>query len=130
MKAGDTFHLPDFAGGHINFVLEVFEDGSVITCNFTDYAYIDKTCVVDATEHPNVTKKSVVNFKKAHHCEDGWPKEALERLIGGNYKKPLSPELLARIRKAALDSPHTSDEIKAALKAKDEKTNQSRGKKV
>jgi hypothetical protein len=130
MKAGDTFHLPDFAGGHINFCLEAFDDGSVITCNFTDYAHIDKACVVDAGEHPDVTKKSVVNFKKAHHCEDGQPKEALERLIGGKYKKPLNPDLLARIRKAALDSPHTSDDIKAALKAKDEKANQSRERKV
>jgi len=118
MKPGDTFHLADFAGGHINFVLEVFADGSVITCNFTDCTnYCDKTCVVEAGEHPNITKKSVVNFPKAHHCEAGVPMEALARLIQ-SYKQPLSPALLARIRQAALDSPRTSDIIKQALRQK------------
>jgi hypothetical protein len=118
MKPGDTFHLADFAGGHINFVLEVFPDGSVITCNFTDYSnHSDKTCVVEVGEHPNITKKSIVNFPKAHHCEAGAPMEALARLIQG-YKKSLSPELLARIRQAALVSPRTADKIKEALKQK------------
>lgn len=118
MKAGDAFHLPDYAGGHINFVLEVFADGSVITCNFTDYAnHSDKTCVIEIGEHPNITKKSVVNFRKADHCEAGEPMEALIRLIQ-SYKQPLSPALLARIRQAALNSPHTSDKIKEALRSK------------
>ena len=58
MKAGDTFHLPDFAGGHTNFALEALPDGSVITCNFTDYdKHSDKTCVVEIGEHPSITKK-------------------------------------------------------------------------
>jgi hypothetical protein len=118
MKAGDTFHLPDFAGGHPNFALEVFSDGSAITCNFTDYAnHSDKTCIVEAGEHPIVTKKSVVNFAKAHHCGAGMPMEALSRLAK-IHKDPLSPELLARIRQGALDSPRTSDIIKEALRAK------------
>lgn len=119
MKPGDTFYLLDFAGGHINFVLEMFPDGSVITCNFTDYAnHSDKTCAVEIGEHPSITKKSAVNFGKAHHCECGSPLEALHRLIGRKYEEPLSATLLARIRQAAIDSPRTPDNIKTALKKK------------
>jgi hypothetical protein len=116
MKPGDTFYLPDYAGGHINFVLEVVADGSVITCNFTDYAnHSDKTCIVEIGEHPKITKKSAVNFRKADHCECGEPLEALERLIGNKYLEPLDAGLLAKIRQAALDSPRTSDIIKEIL---------------
>lgn len=119
MKAGDTFHLPDCAGGHVNFALEVFPDGSVITCNFTDYSgHADKTCVVEIAEHSCITKRSVVNFRKADHCQSGEPIEALSRLINNNYKEPLSAELLARIREGALASRYTSDVIKNALRNK------------
>lgn len=118
MKAGDVFYLPDWTGGHINFAIEVFPDGSVITCNFTENTRgSDKTCVVLPGEHPNITKTSVVNFAKAHHCEAGEPFRALERLIE-SHKPPLGPELLAKIRKGALDSPRTPDKIKLALDPK------------
>jgi hypothetical protein len=117
MKAGDVFHLPDFAGGHYNFVLEVCADGSVITCNFTDCLYhSDWTCVVEVGEHDCITKKSVVNYRQADYCEAGESVEALERLIESR-KQPLSAELLAKIRQGALNSPRTSDKIKNALKA-------------
>ena len=118
MKTGDVFHLPDFAGGHHNFVLEVCADGAVITCNFTDCLYhSDWTCTVEVGEHSCITKKSVVNYRQAIYYEPGTAVEALERLIESR-KEPLSPELLARIRKGALDSPRTSDKIKNALKVK------------
>jgi hypothetical protein len=126
MKAGDVFHLPDWAGGHINVALEVCADGSVITCNFTDYAtHSDWTCIIEVGEHPSITKKSVVNYRQAQYCESGTAVEALERLIDSR-KQPLSPELLARIRQGALDSPRTSDKIKDALRPKNEKGNQSK----
>lgn len=118
MKAGDAFYLPDWSGGHINFAIEVFPDGSVITCNFTNHTRTsDKTCVVVQGEHPSITKTSVVNFAKAHHCEAGIPLESLKKLIE-SHKPPLSAELLARIRQGALDSPRTPDKIKDALVAK------------
>ena len=117
MNVGETFYLPDFAGGHINFVLEVLADGSVITCNFTDYTnHSDKTFVIEAGVHSVITKKSVVNFRRAEHCECGVPLDALLRLIGGKYREPLGPEILGKIRQAALDSPFTSDKIRDALK--------------
>lgn len=119
MNLGDCFHLPDFAGGHTNFVLEIMSDGSVITCNFTDYDHhADKTCVIEVGDHPSITKRSVVNFRKAEHCECGDPMDALLRLIDQKYKEPISADLLARIRKAALESPYTSDKIKEKLRKK------------
>jgi len=117
MKAGAVFFLADWGGGHINFCIEAFEDGSVITCNFTDCTRgSDQTCVILPGEHPEIKKKSVVNYAKAHHCEAGLPFEALLRLIE-SHKAPLSNQLLAKIRKGALDSPRTADIIKQALKA-------------
>jgi len=99
MKAGDVFHLHDFAGGHYNFVLEVCADGAVITCNFTDYLYhSDWTCLVEAGEHPNITKKSAVNYQRAEYCETEMQVKAMENLIESR-KEPLSPELLARIKR-------------------------------
>src|SRR5579862_1289009 len=114
MKAGAVFFLADWGGGHINFCIEAFEDGSVITCNFTDCTRgSDQTCVILPGEHPEIKKKSVVNYAKAHHCEAGLPFEALLRLIE-SHKAPLSNQLLAKIRKGALDSPRTADIIKQA----------------
>jgi hypothetical protein len=120
MKVGDVFDLPDYGGGHTNFALEVFADGSAIICNFTDYVHrnSDKTCVVEIGEHPCITKKSVVNFIKSDHCQDGVPMDALLRLVTRHHKDPLSPALLARIRQAALDSIRTPDVIKTALRTK------------
>jgi hypothetical protein len=122
MNVGDAFYLPDFAGAHINFVLDVLSDGSVIICNFTDYNnHTDKTCVVEVGEHPNITKKSVVNFRKTDHCEAGARIEILVGLIAAYNKEPLDPlsaKLVARIRQGALDSPRTPDKIKNALQGK------------
>lgn len=115
MKAGDAFYLHDWGGGHLNFAIEVFPDGSVITCNFTECTRgSDQTCIVLPGEHPSITKKSVVNFRKAHHCGAGTPFESLQRLIE-SHKPPLNSALLARIRQGALDSPLTPDKIKQAL---------------
>jgi hypothetical protein len=116
MNVGDAFYLPDYGGRHLNFVLEVFPDGSALICNFTDYrTHIDKTCIIEIREHSGITKRSVVNFRQAYLCECGMPMDALARQIEENLE-PLSAILLAKIRKAALDSPHTSDNIKALLR--------------
>jgi hypothetical protein len=111
MKAGDAFHLPDWFGGHFNFVLEVLDDGSVVVCNFTERKrYSDTTCVVKIGEHECVTKESVVYFAKAYVCSPGLALDALERQA--SHKAALSPELLTRLRQGALDSPHTPEYIK------------------
>jgi len=127
MNVGDAFYLPDYGGRHINFVLEVLADESVIVGNFTDYnTHFDKTCVVEIGEHPAITKKSVVNFRSAYHCECGMPMDALKRQIEQNLP-PVSATLLAKIKKAAQSSRHISGKIRDLLrgqdKSKDEKTN-------
>jgi hypothetical protein len=116
MKAGEVFHLPDWFGGHFNFVLEVLPDGSAIICNFTELKrYSDKTCIVTVGEHECITKESVAYLEKAFYCETETQIEALERQIESR-KEPLSVELLARLRQGALDSPHTPEYIKELLK--------------
>jgi hypothetical protein len=116
MNAGEVFHLPDWFGGHFNFVLKVLEDGSIIICNFTERKrYSDTTCVVSVGEHECITKESVAYFEKAYCCPPGDPLAALERQISGR-KAPLSPELLARLRQGALASRHTPEYIKDHLR--------------
>ncbi len=115
MNAGDVFHLPDWFGGHFNFILEVLPDGSVIICNFTELkAYSDRTCVVTIGEHECITKDSVVYYAEAYLCKTEDQMGALERQISSR-KAPLSADLLARVRQGALDSPHTPEYIKDLL---------------
>ena|ERR1700674_3485937 len=115
MKAGDVFHLPDWFGEHFNFVLEVLDDGSVVLCNFTERRrYSDTTCVVKIGDHECIKKESVVYFAKAYVCSPGMSMDALERQA--SPKPPLSPDLLARLRQGALDSPHTPEYIKDLLR--------------
>jgi hypothetical protein len=95
---------------------EVLPDGSAIICNFTELKrYSDKTCIVKVDEHECIKKDSVVYYAEAYHCETEMQIEALERQIASR-KEPLSPELLARFKRGALDSPHTPDYIKDLLK--------------
>jgi predicted RNase H-related nuclease YkuK (DUF458 family) len=116
LKAGDVFYLPDWFGGHLNFVLKVLPDNSLIICNFTDLNRSkDKTCVVTVNELECLTKDSAAYFQGTYHCETDMQIEALERQIG-SYRKPLSVKLLARLQQGALDSPHTSEFIKDLLK--------------
>jgi hypothetical protein len=114
MKAGDVLHLPDWWGGHFNFVLEVLDDGSVVLCNFTERKrYSDMTCIVKIDEHECIKKESVAYFAKAYVCKPGPGIEALER--SASPKPPLSPELLARLRQGALESPHTPEGLRELL---------------
>lgn len=116
MNAGEAFYLDDFCGGHLNFILEVLPDDSVIVCNFTDFEAkgIDKACAIEIGEHPKINKKSGVNFRKADHCQAGEQLEALKRLIR-KTEQPLSAELLVRIRQHMRVSQYTPDIIKKLL---------------
>lgn len=115
MSPGDAFLIPDGISIHLNFVLEVLEDGSLIVCHFsTRRRRSDATCVVTPGEHPFVDRETIVRYDQAHIC----PAERLEnlrRVITRNME-PLPPELLARIRQGAIDSPQTPDFIKNCLR--------------
>lgn len=117
MKPGDTFLIPDAIATHLNCVLAVLEDGSLLMCHFTTRRKrSDATCVIKKGEHSACTNdETVVRFDQVHICPAGAGVEALKRLITKTYE-PLSAELLARVRKGALDSPQTPDKYKTLLK--------------
>jgi hypothetical protein len=116
MKPGDAFILPDAFGKHLNVVLAVTKDGSVVHCHFTTrHRRSDPTCIIQPGEHPFIVRETAVRYDQAQICEAGPALEALERSIERKFE-PLSAELLTRVRKGALDSPQTPDKIKTALK--------------
>jgi hypothetical protein len=116
MKVGEVFFLPDWLGGHWNFVLEEFPDGAVLIFNFTDHSkHSDKTCAIEIGEHPCITKKSVVNYRQPQHCEDAECADQVEKVISKRFKEPLSEALIIRIRQGALKSAYTADKIKTLI---------------
>lgn len=115
MNAGDTFLVPDAFGKHLNVVIAVLPDGSVIHCHLTTQnRRSDNTCVIEAGEHEFVKRKTAVRYDAAQHCA-GDALAALERCIEKRYP-PVNPDLLRRIRQGALDSPQTPDRIKELLR--------------
>jgi hypothetical protein len=117
MKPGDTFILPDAFGKHLNVVLAVLQDGSIVHCHFTTRTRrSDTTCIVKPGEHVFFKKsESCVRYDQAQICQEGPALDALERLIEKRFE-PLSNDLLARVRQGALDSLQTPDKVKTALK--------------
>jgi hypothetical protein len=116
MKPGDTFILPDAFGTHLNTVLAVLEDGSIVHCHFTTrLRRSDTTCIVRPGEHSFFKWESCVRYDQTQICRAGAQLEALERLIEKRFE-PLKDELLARVKQGALDSPQTPDKVKLALK--------------
>jgi hypothetical protein len=115
MNAGDTFLIPDGISVHLNFVLAVLADGSLIICHFTTRrARSDTTCVVQAGEHQFIDRETVIRYDQAYVCEA----DRIVNLKGVITKQldALSKGLLARIRQGALDSPQTPDPIKEHLR--------------
>ena len=118
MNAGDTFLVPDAIGTHLYCVLALLDDDSVVLCHFTTRRrFSDPTCIVYKGEHEFfVEPESAVRYDQVHNCS-GEGLAALERMIMKRLA-PLSAELLARVRKGALDSPQTPDKMKEMLKPK------------
>jgi hypothetical protein len=115
MNPGDAFLIPDAISTHLYFVIAKLADGTLIFCHCTTHKkHTDDTCVIEPGEHDFVTRSSSVQYASAFDCSEGGLK-LLERSIIRRYR-PLSPELLARVRQGALDSPQTPDKIKALLK--------------
>lgn len=115
MNAGDAFLLPDAFGVHLNIILAVLEDGSLIVCHFTTRRrYSDTTCIIHPGEHPFVIVETVVKYDQAHQCPAGSGVAAFESLM--KRCDPLSAELFKRVFQGALDSPQTPDKIKNILR--------------
>ena len=118
MKPGDTFLVPDGIGAHLNCVIAVLADGRVVMCHFTTcHRRSDRTCVIRQGEHPFFDKsESVVRYDQIIVYAPGQQLEALGRLIAKRFE-PLSPELLERVKRGALNSPQTAEKIKQLLES-------------
>jgi hypothetical protein len=116
MNPGDTFIVPDAYGTHLNVVLAVLEDGSIVHCHFTSRtARSETTCVIQPGEHSFIIRETVVRYDRAEICAAGMALEALERCVEKKFE-PLKAELLARVKQGALDSPQTPDKVKNVLR--------------
>lgn len=116
MNPGDTFWIPDGIGTHLNFVMAVLGDGSLVVCHFTTRRpYSDQTCIIRPGEHAALDRETVVRYDQAHICPADRVRN-LENVITQRQER-LSEELLARIIQGAIDSPQTPDKIKNALES-------------
>jgi hypothetical protein len=115
MNAGDTFLIPDGITTHLNFVIAVLADGSLVICHFTTRrSRSDPTCIVQTGEHPFIDRETAIRYDQAYICTA----DHIGNLNGVITKQleALSQALLARIRQGALDSPQTPDPIKERLR--------------
>jgi hypothetical protein len=114
MNPGDTFLLPDAFGTHLYIVLAKLDDGTVVFCHCTtSKKHTDNTCIIRPGEHEFAIRDTAVQYASAFDCSG----DGLEKLVKSIIKPlpPLSAELLARVRKGALESSQTSDKIKTLL---------------
>ncbi len=115
MKAGDTFLIPDGIGTHLNFVLAVLPDRSLVLAHFTKRRpHSDITCVVSAGEHPFITWDTVIRYDQAYVCPADRVENLMRLII--RMREPLDATLLRRILQGAIASPQTPDKIKAVLR--------------
>jgi hypothetical protein len=115
MNPGDAFLIPDGISTHINFVIAVLADHSLIICHFTTRRrHSDTTCLIQAGEHPYIDRETAVRYDQAYQC----PEDRIVNLNGVITKRlpPLSANLLTRIRQGALDSSQTPPRIKELLR--------------
>jgi len=119
IAAGTTFIWPDEPGPkkHLYFVIsEETLFAQVAIANLTSRRDpCDTSCIVARGEHPFVSEESIVAYNYARIVEVD---EFHRRVKDGVYRirdDALSAELLLRIQKAALESPHTIGKVTAAV---------------
>ncbi|MFS8066787.1 MAG: hypothetical protein ACMG6S_10485 [Byssovorax sp.] len=113
MKIGETYVFR----GHQHIIITDPEDDdarAVAVVNFTGHEdNKDQTCVVEAGEHPRVTKKTVVAYKYAFILrlaeQDDFVKQSTQR-------EDVSPDLLARIQEGT-DSDYIPEKVRRFVDA-------------
>ncbi len=119
MGIGDTFLLSAPALRVHLFMILTNPDSHdrVVLTNFsTSRPSSDKSCVVSPTEHPWLSRESIVSFQDARIRTIG-ELEAADKMGVLRHNSPLSGRLLSRIRHAALKSNRCPRKVKAAIQA-------------
>ncbi len=99
MEAGDTFRYGN--GGHLWVVVSdpALDRTCVVIVNMTTDRGIDRSCVLGPHDHPFVSRPTCMRYDMARIVADA----DLERYVSSNtirLQEPVSPEVLARIRRA------------------------------
>jgi hypothetical protein len=99
---GTVFQVIPEGGNHFWIVVSTVRNGLVLAVNITDIRNCpDSPCVIEVGEHPAVTKRSVVFYRKAREFDAG---KIDLFLAGGTQLRQLpdcSADLLARIIQGA-----------------------------
>lgn len=106
MKAGAVFRFTRAADKHRWVVISdpAIDPANVLVVNITSYSpFEDQSCILEPADHPSLTARSVVNYPRARVLSDSdldsFLEDGLVRLLD-----PLTPHVLDRIRRCALDS--------------------------
>jgi hypothetical protein len=104
-----------FAFGHYHVICSDPDHlGNTVAFNFTDKNFEnDQTCIVHVGDHPTVTKESVIAYRYGLRVTPAH----IERLtrLGATGYNPVSPDLLLRIQKGALESKRTTPDLKKII---------------
>lgn len=99
---GTVFQVIPEGGNHFWAVISAARNGLVLAVNITDIKHSpDSPCVIEVGEHPAVTKRSAVFYRKAREFEA----ERIDEFIAGGVQLRQLPDcsaaLLARIIQGA-----------------------------
>ena len=115
---GTTFQYsgPD-TDNHLWVVVSdpLYDENHVVVVSFTTYRpRKDATCLIEPGEHEFVTITTCVQYLASRDVKLGVLEEWLDsgRIV---TKAPVKPDLLARIRQGAVDSPQTPYRAKTIL---------------
>lgn len=123
LRAGDTFinaDRPDIGRpAHLWIVLSDPEKNAeqILIVNLSSLGHPDRdddTCVVNVGEHPFVSHPSFVFYAKANAPGISELGEAF-RVNMLRFRESVEPELLARIRRGAMKTPHLRRKYKKLL---------------
>jgi len=93
------------------------EGGNVVYASFTTRRPMsDETVIIRPGEHPFITRETVVMFKLAKLR----PSRNLDMAVNQSLIRLLAaagPALLLRIQRGALDSPHTPENVRRAVRS-------------
>ncbi|MGH9508180.1 MAG: hypothetical protein ACRD13_14770 [Terriglobales bacterium] len=120
LKAGDAAVLPQPGNQtpHLWFALSDADQGgyAVIVNVTTLRPRADRTVILSPGDHPFIRHDSVASFQDARIANVALLEQKIGELAGAHRERSCSAELLARLIRGALESPHTKRKIKEKLR--------------
>jgi CMP-2-keto-3-deoxyoctulosonic acid synthetase len=118
VNAGETFHMghPGSTQKHLYVALtDPDSSGRLAIANVTSQGQDkDQSCVLSVGDHPFIKWESVMNYADAFMTNEALLRTALRSGLA-EPDAAVTPQVLAKIRKGAVASPHTEAGVKAAV---------------